>query len=73
MKKLILLGSVLALAACGGGGGAGSSHDAPTPRPSRAAISEEAIASNSKVTSMATEVLLPKGDGDVVLRRSGSR
>ena len=70
MKKLFLLTSILALAACGGGGGGGSSTPAATPI--RAAISPDAITSNSNITSMASEVLVPKGGSGEIIARAGS-
>lgn len=71
MKKLFLLTSILALAACGGGGGGGGG-DTLTPRPSRAAITDDAITSNSNITSMSSEVLVPKSGSGEIIARAGS-
>lgn len=66
MKKYLILTSIFALAACGGGGGHSGSGT-----PTRAAISDAAITSNRNITSMASEVLVPKNGGSVIAR-SGS-
>lgn len=65
MKKYLILTSVLALAACGGGGG----HSGTAPR---AAVGQDALISNSHITSMASEVLVPKGSGAIVTNRAGT-
>ncbi len=66
MKKYLILTSVFALAACGGGGHSGSGT------PTRAAVTQGAIDSNSYITSMASEVLIPKSGSGAVITRSGS-
>lgn len=68
MKKYLILTSIFALAACGGGGGG---HSGSGGVPTRAAVTQGAIDSNSHITSMASEVLIPKGSG-AVIARSGS-
>jgi len=65
MKKYISLASLLALVACGGGGGGGS---APATSPVRAAVTDAAITSNSAITSMKSEILVPKAGGSVIAR-----
>ena len=72
MKKLFLLTSILALAACGGGGGGGGGADTPAARPPRAAITDDAITSNSNITSMSSEVLVPKSGSGEIIARAGS-
>ena len=67
MKKLFILTSVLAIAACGGGGGGGGSS-APVTTPVRAAVSQDAITSNGEITSMKSEILVPKAGGSVIAR-----
>lgn len=68
MKKYYLALTIgFALAACGGGGG-GSGGSAPV----RAAVTDAAVASNSAVTSMASEVLVAKDGSGTTITRSGS-
>ena len=69
MKKYLILTSVLALAACGGGSGGG--HGTPVDTP-RAAVADTAIESNTHVTSMASEILIPKSGTGEIIARSGS-
>ncbi len=64
MKKYVFLTSILALAACGGGGHSGGGDGMPV----RQAVTPEALTSNGYVTSMSTEVLVPKSSGAVVAR-----
>ena len=73
MKKYIALASILALVACGGGGGGGGSGQrGASPVTVREAVSDDALTSNAAITSMASEVLVPKGGGDIVVNRTGS-
>ena len=58
MKRYIILTSVIALAACGGGSGGGGV-------PTRQAVSDEAVQSNKKITSMASEILVG-ADGSII-------
>ncbi len=72
MKKLCLLTSLFALAACGGGGGS-SSSSGMRPSAVRAPVSEEAITSNKEITSMASEILVDSGGNAIApAARSGS-
>jgi hypothetical protein len=65
MKKYFILTSVLALAACGGGSGGGGAPVSSV----RSAVSDEAIASNKKITSMASEILISRdGSGSKIAR-----
>lgn len=57
MKKLTMLTSCLALAACFGGGGNGVTSGAPA----RSAVSQTTIDSNKQVTAMASEILIDEG------------
>lgn len=77
MKKLFLLTSILALAACGGGGGGGGSGGGA---PMRAAIdpaspiAAEVAASNAHVTSMTSEILVANdGSGHAPLLGRSAR
>jgi len=59
MKKLTILTSVLALAACGGGSGGssgGSSIVTPTPIARMGTVTQNAIDSNAAVTGMVSEI-----------------
>lgn len=75
MKKYVILTSVLALAACGGGGGGSSSpavvgggYVAP-----RAAVTSEVAASNSQITSMASEIVVASnGSAPISVVRSAT-
>lgn len=62
MKKIAILTSILALAACGGGSGSGGSApimpDAPVMPDSGMRVSDDAIESNELITSMASEILI---------------
>ncbi len=61
MKKYYLALTIgFALSACAGGGGGSSSYG--TAVPSRPAVSDAAIESNRHITSMSSEILIPKGD-----------
>ncbi len=66
MKKLTILTSVLALAACGGG------NNAPVVPDSGMRVSSDAIASNQNVTSMASEILIAKDGTAPNIVRSAS-
>jgi hypothetical protein len=68
MKKYIILTSVLALAACGGGGGHHGTGGDRAMLPERAVVSDTARASNGNITTMASEILVPKGAGTVIAR-----
>ena len=57
MKKLTLLTSVLALAACGGGSGAAVSTGGGYVAP-RSAVTSEVAASNSEITNMSSEIVV---------------
>ena len=71
MKKYFVLTSVLALCACGGGGGGGVGIGTPST-PIRAAVSDDALTSNSHVTSMASEILINTGNPSDRVARSGT-
>jgi len=72
MKKYFLLTSILVLAACGGGAGGGGSSG-PTARQPRAAMSNDAIASNRDITKMASEILVATdGVTSPVIQRSAA-
>ena len=66
MKKLAILTSILALAACGGGGGGSAPimpnapvvPDVPAMPDSGMRVSDDAIESNELITSMASEILI---------------
>ena len=62
MKKLTLLTSVLALAACGGGSGGGGSGAAVSTGGGyvapRSAVTSEVAASNSEITNMSSEIVV---------------
>lgn len=72
MKRYLLLTSVLALAACGGGSGGGGGSHSGAVLPSREAVDSTVLDSNKKVTSVASEVLIPKNSGDAVITRAAS-
>ena len=71
MKKYAILTSVLALAACGGGSGGGGGV-VVAPANVRSAVDPSAINSNQKITSMASEVLIPKSSGDSIVTRAAN-
>ena len=88
MKKLAILTSMLALAACGGGSGGGSGTHSPssavTPTPImptipsslRSGVTPGAATSNEEVTKMNSEVVVATNSanpGGVVVSRSGSK
>ena len=58
MKKLTILTSVLALAACGGGsgGGSGANTFSPTPAVRIGTVTQNAIESNTVITGMVSEI-----------------
>jgi len=61
VKKYVFLTSMLALAACGGGGHGGG----VAPTAARSVVSDDVVASNGKITSMASEVLVAS-DGTII-------
>jgi hypothetical protein len=75
MKKLTLLTSVLALAACGGGSGGGGSASTPSGGyvAPRAAVTSSVAASNSEITSMASEIVVASnGSAPISVVRSAT-
>ena len=73
MKRYFLLTSVLALAACGGGsGGGGAGIVAPVGYNGSARVSDTAIASNSSITNMKSEVVVASNSSAPVVTRSST-
>ena len=72
MKRYFFLTSVLALAACGGGSGGGSGIVAPTGYNEAARVSNTAIASNSSITNMKSEVVVASNSSTPVVTRSAT-
>lgn len=73
MKRYFLLTSVLALAACGGGsGGGGSGIVAPVGYNGSARVSDTAIASNSSITNMKSEVVVASNSSSPIVSRSAT-